>query len=169
MYRVITRSGVSWFRIIYSLLALLSAGVTAYFSSSFPSEVWDKAPGMICNAYSILTGFFLAVLTMSGTFDTALSTLSAPALRSYKGTFTRRLERQALGCLSCLITVILSIGLEIGIPSGVEELIRWAFTAMTVISLFWAMSLPCALYSFYKERYEYMIEQKRLMEGQQTR
>lgn len=164
MYRIMGRKSFDCIRIIYSIITLCLSIAAAYFSTFLPQQIWVKAPGIVSSAFSILTGFFLTVLTMSGNFDSALSTLSSTSLSSYQRTFNRRLERQVIGCLSCLITVIFSIVMEVCTISCQETWIRCIFIGVTVFSLFWSLSLPYTLYHFYKERYEYMIEQKKLSE-----
>ena len=105
----------------------------------------------------VLAGFFLAVLTMVGYFDSALASLSSEALKIYWDTYTNKLFRQAVGVLFFLITVIVALIVEF-FPAW--DIPRYAFVFMTVASLFWALSFPYTLYIFYKERYEYMIRQK---------
>lgn len=160
MYRIMNEQRISVARLVYMGIAVVTALAGSYFCTYLPEGVWLRGPGLVCTAYSVLAGFFLAVLTMSGTFDTALGTLSASALKMYWMTFSGRLLRQACGCGFCLVTVTLAVILESAAETCLEGWLRRAFLFMTICTLFWALSLPRELYIFYRDRYEYMIEQR---------
>lgn len=150
-------SGWNISRIRNIILSILIASAASYYSDLINDTIWEKSAGVACTALSILTGFFMTILSIIGNMDSIIEIMPLDEMKTYWLTYTNRIRIQTYGCFVMIIAVILSV-----LCSFFNDIIilRRFFIFFSVLGCLWAISFPHMIFLLYKDRYEYIIEVK---------
>lgn len=150
----------AWRRILYFILCTMISAITAYYTPTKPEQL-EKMANIAAAIFSILFGFSMTIIAVVGGLDTILGSFSWESLQKYRDTFSSKILRQSLLCLTYFVSIIASLLVITIEPCSIYyKFLSYFFVFMVSFSFFCSLPMPFSLHRLYCERYEFLMKDK---------